>query len=373
MLKRWFFRGNDVSIRRLWPDSVDVFRHLTVPFFDCSMSADEFHKKIASLKARVDADLAARVQNTEWPVDLQNAVRYSLLANGKRLRPALVLLACEVCGGNPEIALPAAAAIEMIHTYSLIHDDLPSMDDDDLRRGRPTSHIVFGEALAILAGDTLLTYSFETLSSASTSPETTVDCLRVLSRAAGGIGMVGGQILDLQAEGSLYRGRSEVGEAEFARFSRSYDGNSAVEAVERGRESDNRTSGEGSIRVEQLIQIHRMKTGALITAALELGASVAKGTSQQRKALVHYGQCIGLAFQIADDLLDVMGNNEKLGKETGRDDELGKLTYPSLIGIESSRKKADALVQDACNALEVFEGKAVALRQLARFIVERDH
>lgn len=337
------------------------------------MSADNFHDKFASLKACVDADLQQRMQSADWPVALRDAVEYSLLAGGKRLRPALVLIACEVCGGDPDCALPAAAGIEMIHTYSLIHDDLPSMDDDDLRRGRATSHIVFGEALAILAGDALLTFAFETLGTAATPPTVTADCLAVLSRAAGGIGMVGGQILDLAAEGALYRGRTASGEAEFASFRRSQGGRSAVGSGESEGESDNPTSDDGSIRVEQLIQIHRMKTGALITAALELGASVAGSNPQQRQALVEYGQCIGLAFQIADDLLDVTGSHEKLGKETGRDDELGKLTYPSLIGIESSRRKAEALVQTACSALDVFGKRADVLRQLARFIVERDH
>lgn len=340
---------------------------------DRTMSAAQFHETFASLKARVDEDLQQRMQTAAWPAALRDAVEYSLLAGGKRLRPALVLIACEVCGGDPQTALPAAAGIEMIHTYSLIHDDLPSMDDDDLRRGRATSHIVFGEALAILAGDALLTFAFETLGTASTPPGITADCLTVLSRAAGGVGMVGGQILDLAAEGALYRGRTAAGEAEFASFQRSREALSAVGSGESGGESDNPTSDDGSIRVEQLIQIHRMKTGALITAALELGASVGGGTWQQRQALVEYGHSIGLAFQIADDLLDVTGNNEKLGKETGRDDELGKLTYPSLIGIESSRRKAEALVEAACSALDVFGTGADVLRQLARFIVERDH
>lgn len=337
------------------------------------MPADDFHDRFAAWKSRVDDDLTQRLQAANWPAALRDAVEYSLMAGGKRLRPALVLIACEVCDGDPEDALAAAAAIEMIHTYSLIHDDLPSMDDDDLRRGRPTSHIVFGEALAILAGDALLTFAFETLGTAETAPMITADCLKVLSRAAGGAGMVGGQILDLSAEGALYRGRSASGEAEFASFQRSRRACSTVGTEESGAENDNPTSDDGSIRVEQLIQIHRMKTGALITAALELGASVAGGSPPQRQALMEYGQCIGLAFQIADDLLDVTGSHEKLGKETGRDDELGKLTYPSLIGIESSRRKADALVHTACEALNVFGGRADILRQLARFIVERDH
>lgn len=334
-------------------------------------------------------------------------MEYSLLGGGKRLRPVLVLMGAEVCGGSVDNGLAAACAIEMVHTYSLIHDDLPCMDDDDLRRGRPTSHIVFGEALAVLAGDALLTLSFETLATASVSAGITADCLRVLATAAGGGGMVGGQILDLEAERGAFEGASESATAlrstagkspgdpdetsgenpghgsfsfrkpvpgsRFARNLRSTSGKSAVSRETLAAESSIAASRTDCIHVDQLVRIHRMKTGALITAALELGAAVAEADRGSRNRLRQFGDCIGLAFQIADDLLDVTGSNERLGKETGRDHELGKLTYPSLIGVEESRSRAQALVEEACVALDTFDEKADSLRQLARFIVERDH
>lgn len=342
-------------------------------YVSCHMSAESFHQHFARLKSDVDEELANALAKCEWPAPLKEAVEYSLMAGGKRLRPALLLMATAVCDSDTKQAMPAACAIEMIHTYSLIHDDLPSMDDDDMRRGRPTSHIVFGEALAILAGDGLLTFAFETLGNASTSPVVTADCLKILASAAGGSGMVGGQILDLEADrGPFSRKTSQLTPENYSK-ERSDSEQAAVRPEDLDKQNSNPASGDGRFRVEQLIQIHRMKTGALITAALELGAAVARATPPQRQALVSYGQCAGLAFQIADDLLDVTGNNEKLGKETGRDSELGKLTYPSLIGVEASRQKADTLIEEACNALEIFGSKADPLQQLARFIVERDH
>lgn len=337
------------------------------------MTVEPFQDHFAALKTKVDHALTDTLQQQEWPTALRDAIEYSLMAGGKRLRPALVLMATELCDGSTADAVPAACAIEMIHTYSLIHDDLPSMDDDDMRRGRPTSHIVFGEALAILAGDGLLTFAFETLANASTQPKITADCLRVLAKAAGGLGMVGGQILDLQADRGPFPSLSAVSEQESSSTSRSTPDVSAVNGQETREQKENGTSTAGRIRVEQLIQIHRMKTGALISAALEMGATVAGATVSQRQALKQYGECAGLAFQIADDLLDVTGDNEKLGKETGRDNELGKLTYPSLIGVEASREKADALIREACVALEIFGSKAAPLQALAQFIVERDH
>lgn len=355
------------------------------------MSASSSPQDFDGLKIRIEAALAEIMVSQSWPAALKQAVEYSLMAGGKRLRPALVLLGADVCGGNIELALPAACAIEMIHTYSLIHDDLPSMDDDELRRGRPTNHVVFGEALAILAGDALLTLAFETIGSAQTSSDVMADCLRVLATAAGGQGMVGGQILDLEAErGSFKVEPAEADSADPARVSAVKQGNVALGSRFRrnpgsgpvpktdcpensGDVSANGPSENDGIHVEQLIQIHRMKTGALITAALELGAAVASASIDQRSRLVQFGQAVGLAFQIADDLLDVTGSDDRLGKETGRDNELGKLTYPSLIGIDASRQKARSLVEEACAALDVFDDRADALRQLARFIVERDH
>ena len=337
------------------------------------MSRESFQQHYAILKQQVEKALQTRMGELDWPEPLKNAVEYSLMAGGKRLRPVLVLMAVEVCGGHVEHALPAACAIEMIHTYSLIHDDLPSMDDDDLRRGRPTSHVVFGEALAILAGDALLTLAFETLASAETSALVTAECLKTLAVAAGGHGMVGGQILDLEAERGPFNQFQSSPDHNSVGNSGSDSGLSTVSSSNPIDEIPNHASVKPVFHVEQLIQIHRMKTGALIAAALELGSIVANATAEQKLRLKQYGQCTGLAFQIADDLLDVTGSDERLGKETGRDNELGKLTYPSLIGIEASREKAESLVEAACTALDIFPDNTAALKQLAQFIVERDH
>lgn len=341
------------------------------------MSPDVFQQVSASFREQIEARLSAILAEQNWPEALKEAVEYSLMAGGKRLRPVLVLVATDVCGGNSSDALPAACAVEMIHTYSLIHDDLPSMDDDELRRGRATSHVVFGEALAILAGDALLTLAFEVLANAGTPPVITADCLRILSCAAGGAGMVGGQILDLQAERGMFPSAPTPGIQESEPLSCSIPAGSAVTTrdtdVKRRSNRKKRASDPDEDFVAQLTQIHRMKTGALITASLEMGAVVACADSKQRESLVRFGQCCGLAFQIADDLLDVSGSDLKLGKETGRDDQLGKLTYPSLIGMDASRQKAQSLVDDACRSLDMFDDKAAPLRQLARFIVERDH
>ncbi len=308
------------------------------------MSGSEFQTHLEELRTVVEAALKAELGRVEWPDSLKEAVEYSLMAGGKRLRPVLVLLANEVCGGKQGEAIEAACAIEMIHTYSLIHDDLPSMDDDDFRRGRPTNHKVFGEALAILAGDGLLTQAFETISSANADPGRVSELVRILAIAAGGGGMVGGQVLDLAA--------------------------TKAQSLNSEQNDSNRTA---ETRVEQLTRIHKMKTGALITAALDLGAVSACAEHENRSRLRRYGHCIGLAFQIADDLLDVTGDQTRLGKTPGRDADLGKLTYPSLLGIEPSRARAQQLVQDACDAVEAFGERSVWLKELARFIVERDH
>lgn len=382
------------------PRPLLLFQHV-VTF---GMSADSFQHHFADLRTRVEVALREILDQQPWPAALKEAVDYSLMAGGKRLRPVLVLMAVEVCEGDVAAGISAACAIEMIHTYSLIHDDLPSMDDDDLRRGRPTSHRVFGEALAILAGDALLTLAFESLSAASGSASVTLACLRILARAAGGQGMVGGQILDLEAERGVLRNRPRLSpELQGEPLSSRGRKNEQKTGASPEPESIDATVGDSegilsadspgpadfqessqddlpiaaretaAIRVEQLVQIHRMKTGALLTAALEMGAALAEAAEEQRSRLVRFGQCIGLAFQIADDLLDVTGAGARLGKVTGRDEELGKLTYPCLIGIEASRDKALTLIEEACDALSAFDGRADSLRQLARFIVERDH
>lgn len=364
-----------------------------------------FRSRVDSLRSLVESTLQQQIISAPWPVSLKAAVEYSLMAGGKRLRPVLVLLANEVCGGHQKDALPAACAIEMIHTYSLIHDDLPSMDNDDYRRGRLTSHKVFGEALAILAGDCLLTLAFEAITSPISSepveqPSKTdairlAQMTRVLASAAGGAGMVGGQVLDLEAErGSFLSETSGLnlkslanagcdanssavglsfeqnhGLAGFTAFSEGFGPTHADQA----NSDENDSNRTAQSRVVELSQIHKMKTGALIAASLELGAISAGAGQSDRDRLRHYGHCIGLAFQIADDLLDVTGDKTKLGKTPGRDIDLGKLTYPSLLGIDESRRKAQQLVDEACSTVDSFGEASRWLKDLAKFIVERDH
>jgi geranylgeranyl diphosphate synthase, type II len=261
-----------------------------VPQAACGgMSADSFKHTYSTLRDRVEASLTDLIQTRQWPDALREAVEYSLMAGGKRLRPILALIATEVCGGNSNDALSAACAIEMVHTYSLIHDDLPSMDDDDLRRGRPTSHTVFGEALAILSGDALLTWSFETLADADVTAQVTVDCLKVLARAAGGAGMVGGQILDLEAERGPFPTAGNTLDGEIRRNSGSDAVDSTVPTSGSGSETSNAASSKDVIHVEQLVKIHKMKTGALITAALELGATVAGAASERIRTMYRAG------------------------------------------------------------------------------------
>ncbi len=327
------------------------------------MPAEAFHSHLTTLRTQVEAALAESLRGAAWPESLCTAVEYSLMAGGKRLRPILVLLASEVCGGRLDDAMPAACAIEMIHTYSLIHDDLPSMDDDDYRRGRLTSHKVYGEALAILAGDCLLTLAFETLAGSELDGIRRSELVRILGTAAGGRGMVGGQVLDLEAERGSFLRKPQAETAGSVMLSRGEVSNSC-------RNISNQTS---ETRVEELTQIHRMKTGALIAASLDMGAVSAGASPEQRQKLRDYGHCIGLAFQIADDLLDVTGDAAKLGKTPGRDIDLGKLTYPALLGLEESRRKALALIQEACESVQIFGDGGQHLQELARFIVERDH
>ncbi len=262
------------------------------------------------------------------------AMRYSLFVGGKRIRPTLCLAAAGAVDSSEttqQHALLVACALECIHTYSLIHDDLPAMDDDDLRRGKPTNHTVYGEAAAILAGDGLLTYAFDLLSgpdSADIPAPARIRIIQTIARAAGPLGMVGGQSLDM-----LYAGK-EVG-------------------------------------YEVLRSIHRNKTGALITASVVSGALVAGASEDQEDALKAYGDHIGLAFQIVDDLLDVEATTEELGKPAGSDIKSDKVTYPSLFGRETSRTMAREAVQEAIAALTLFDQKADPLRALANYIVER--
>jgi len=287
---------------------------------------------LAQLRSRVDEKLREYVSfSVDCPALLGESMLYSVAAGGKRVRPVLTLLACEACGGTIEAALPAACAIELIHTYSLIHDDLPAMDDDDLRRGMPTNHIKFGEATAILAGDGLLTRAFEILARDIQPAEVAAACCVELANAAGPEGMVGGQQADLEAETHPIR------------------------------------------TIEQLEAIHRRKTGRLLSSALLMGGRIAQTSPQNLRSLQIYGDSIGLAFQIADDLLDVVGDAGKMGKGVRKDSDLNKLTYPSLIGIEESQKRAGLLVDQACMAVASLGPQTAALQALARYIIERDH
>ncbi|MEK6236554.1 MAG: polyprenyl synthetase family protein [Planctomycetales bacterium] len=263
------------------------------------------------------------------PDQLSKAIAYALTSGGKRLRPLLVLMAADACGGQESSALPAACAVEMIHAYSLIHDDLPAMDDDDMRRGKPSCHKAFGEAMAILAGDALLTRAFEILASETRPPELAAECVTILAGAAGASGMVGGQVDD------VFRQPSE-------------------DATQR------------------LEYIHERKTGAMLSASLKLGGIVAGGNSQQLDALRNYGRRLGLAFQIVDDLLDVQGDENVVGKRLGKDSRDGKLTFPGLLGIEASRRKAQELIVQACDALAPLRSRSHCLEALAHFVLERD-
>jgi geranylgeranyl diphosphate synthase type II len=276
---------------------------------------------------------------------LVEAMRYSLLGGGKRLRPILSILACEAAGGTLQQALPAACALEMVHTYSLIHDDLPAMDDDDVRRGQPTCHKQFDEATAILAGDALLTLAFEVLAAGCPPRTAAVSCAE-LARGAGAIGMVGGQILDILASGT--RGRAEI---------------AADWAPSRGP-------------LAELEEIHTRKTGALFRASLRLGiyaAQAEKGVNPETLAAVDaYSEAFGLAFQVTDDLLDVTGTAEKAGKKVGKDADRGKLTYPGLLGIDASRVKAHALGEKAVCSAKLLGPAGKLLADLAEYVVTRD-
>jgi len=256
------------------------------------------------------------------------AARYSLFAGGKRLRPILCLASAEVVGADIEPVLPAACALEMIHTYSLIHDDLPAMDNDNFRRGVPTNHKVFGEAIAILAGDALLTEAFEYFALSGVSPHKVMEVIRIAVKAAGYRGMIGGQVIDLECE---------------------------------NRKVD--------LATVEYMHIH--KTGALLSASLEIGAVLGGGEQVQTSALKNYGHHIGLAFQITDDLLDVEGDPALMGKTPGSDAAKNKMTYPALLGIAQSRDAAKEHVENALEALAGFDVRAEPLRAIARYLLVR--
>ena len=271
----------------------------------------DFTQQLAQDQAMIEEALAGVFRVEERYADLQEAMEYSLLAGGKRIRPVLTLETCRLCGGEPELALPFACGVEMIHTYSLIHDDLPAMDDDALRRGRPTNHVVYGEATAILAGDGLLTAAFEQLTRAKLPADRVVEAVACLSRCAGPAGMVGGQALDMAGEG---RGMSRP----------------------------------------ELEQLQSLKTGALISAAAELGCIAAGGSPEQRRAVARYAQKLGRAFQIRDDMLDVTGTTEEFGKPVGSDRSREKSTFVTALGLEGSGALVEQLTEEAVSALNGF-------------------
>ncbi len=266
------------------------------------------------------------------PTTLHKAMRYSLFAGGKRLRPILCLAAAEACGGKIKNALPLACALECIHTYSLVHDDLPSMDNDDFRRGRPTCHKVFGDGIAILAGDALLTIAFEIVSSARPAPRYNMSILlREVAVAAGSQKLIAGQVADLEAEGR-------------------------------------------KVKRDELRFIHENKTAAILKTSVRLGAMSANADAKKLRAITQFGHGLGLAFQVIDDILDVTQTSEILGKSAGKDVAAKKATYPAVIGLEKSRAEARRLTRQAHDALSVFAGsKAQALHALANYLLEREY
>jgi geranylgeranyl diphosphate synthase type II len=264
------------------------------------------------------------------PSTIHTAMRYSLFAGGKRLRPALCLAAAEACGGKREAAMPYACAVECIHTYSLIHDDLPAMDNDDFRRGKPTNHKVYGEGIAILAGDGLLTQAFEVLVQGKATGRYSDQAIVLeLARASGSLQLIAGQVADLEGEGK-------------------------------------------ALSESELRYIHERKTSALLCCSVRLGGMSANCTPVQLNALSDFGYYVGLAFQVIDDILDVTQTSEQLGKTAGKDVAAQKATYPTIVGLEKSRKIAKQLTGKAFKSLEPFRGKAVALEALAKYLLERD-
>lgn len=267
---------------------------------------------------------------TAKPATIHKAMRYSLFAGGKRMRPALCLAAAEACGGGWDDALPLACAVECIHTYSLIHDDLPAMDNDDYRRGKLTNHKVFGEGIAVLAGDALLTQAFEIAAQCRAWPRHPHrQIILELARAGGSLQLIAGQVADLEGEGR-------------------------------------------KVSVPQLRYIHERKTSALLCCAVRLGGMSANATSAQLRALTDFGYHVGLAFQVIDDILDVTQTSEQLGKTAGKDTQAQKATYPSIVGLEQSRRIAAELTDRAFAALKPFRGRAVALEALAQYLLKRD-
>ena len=319
-------------------------KSLIIPFKNAAVSGILEEYVMASQKMPFDLNqyLVARTETVNRamdrflpsektrPVTIHKAMRYSIFAGGKRMRPAVLLAAAEACGGKTADALPLACAVECIHTYSLIHDDLPAMDNDDFRRGKPTSHKVFGEGIAVLAGDALLTQAFEIAAQAKGWPRYPhSELIREIARASGSLQLVGGQVADLEGENK-------------------------------------------KLSVAELRYIHERKTSALLCCSVRLGGMSANCTPAQLQALTDFGYNVGLAFQVIDDILDVTQTSEQLGKTAGKDVAVQKATYPSIVGLEKSRKIATQLTDKAFAALKIFKGKAVALEGIAQYLLKRD-
>ena len=290
-----------------------------------------FGKKVAAIERALDASLVSERPETAKIVE---SMRYSLLAGGKRIRPVLCVAACEMFGGTEEEAMATAVAIEMIHTMSLIHDDLPAMDDDDLRRGKPTNHVVYGEDVAILAGDALLSTSFEHAAKGSLEAgvpaERIVEVIRRLGEAVGAVGLAGGQVMDLECE------------------------------------------AKKDVTLDELTWIHMHKTAKLLAVAVASGAIIAGASKDDVDRCETYANCAGLAFQVADDILDVTADTETLGKTAGKDLDADKTTYPKLMGLDGARREADRLYEESKIALQVYGDKAKPLLAIAKYIVERE-
>ena len=292
----------------------------------------ELKAYLAARQSEIDRSLGKFLpKETVRPATIHRAMRYSLFAGGKRLRPILCLAAAEACGGETKAALPLACAVECIHTYSLVHDDLPSMDNDDFRRGRPTSHKVFGDGIAVLAGDALLTIAFEIATATEPTRRYSLRTILLeLATAAGSRKLIAGQVADLEAEGK-------------------------------------------PITRAQLRFIHENKTAALLTSSLRLGGMSANASATQLTAITDFGHSLGLAFQVIDDILDVTQTSEKLGKSAGKDVAAQKATYPAIIGLDASRREAHRLTGEAHAALKVFGTRGERLRELADYLLARDY
>lgn len=287
---------------------------------------------LETMAAKTDAALNHFLpKEKQRPSTIHAAMRYSVFAGGKRLRPIFCIAAAEACGGEIEDALPPACAVELMHTYSLVHDDLPAMDDDDLRRGRPTCHKVYGEGMAVLCGDALLTESFIILTQTkATKRYGAREYVSELATTGGSLKLIGGQVMDLEGEGK-------------------------------------------KLTKKDLIRIHEAKTAALLTSSLRLGAMTANAKPEKLQALTHFGHALGLAFQVIDDILDVTQSTEVLGKTAGKDIEVEKATYPSVLGLDASRKEAAKLTKQAMAALEPLGKKAYRLREIAAHLLERKY